>query len=185
MSNPEWDNHKTKDGIDLITAERKRQVRELGWTSDHDDEHQREELAWAATHYAAPEGLIRSVGGGFSRVWPDTWSKSWDKKGEGTRIRDLVKAGALIAAEIDRLLRAEKRTSTVQVTDLSKSLQVLDGLTGELLRSLRESSEEEVERLVEKLSTDLEKDDMRTIGRLSSVLIELFEELLMHGFRSK
>jgi hypothetical protein len=38
--------------------------------------------------------------------WP--WEPEWDKRGSGDRMRDLVKAGALIAAEIDRLQRSAK-----------------------------------------------------------------------------
>jgi hypothetical protein len=108
MANPEWDNYKTKTGIDLIAAERERQIKEEGWTPEHDAEHIEEELAWAAVHYAAPDGAeVHRV---FSRLgtsrpaFPDTWDKKWDKKRRDGRIRDLARAGALMAAEIDRIL---------------------------------------------------------------------------------
>lgn len=35
--------------------------------------------------------------------WPYTWAEKWWKPSPGDRIRELEKAGALIAAEIDRL----------------------------------------------------------------------------------
>ena len=92
---------KGDSGVALIAAERSRQVTEEGWTSEHDDGHgAAEELAWAAACYAAPAD-IRDTSGG--RVFP--WASDPDRSGK-SRIRQLVIAGALVAAEIDRLLRA-------------------------------------------------------------------------------
>ena len=85
-------------GINLIKAERDRQQHVEGWTDEHDDKHVNNELALAAACYAVPD--VFSLG-----YWPSTWDSSWYKS--TTRIRDLVKAGALIAAEIDRLQRIE------------------------------------------------------------------------------
>jgi len=39
-------------------------------------------------------------------IWP--WEKSWWKPTPNDRVKELVKAGALIAAEIDRLLEQNK-----------------------------------------------------------------------------
>jgi hypothetical protein len=89
-----------KTGIELISEERKRQVEKEGWTSDHDDKHDKSELAHAATCYLNTKH--QTIIQGF---WP--WDKKWWKPSEN-RIRNLVKAGALIAAEIDRLLRLEQ-----------------------------------------------------------------------------
>lgn len=85
-------------GINLIEAERERQIYQEGWSEEHDDKHVNNELALAAACYAVPD--IFSQG-----YWPPTWDLNWYKS--TTRIRDLVKAGALIAAEIDRLQRIE------------------------------------------------------------------------------
>lgn len=78
-----------------ISAERWRQINEEGWSPEHDDDHDKGELANAAACYAIgdPMGL-----------WP--WELSWFKLGD--RRRNLVKAGALIIAEIERLDRAGK-----------------------------------------------------------------------------
>ncbi|MFW6155839.1 MAG: hypothetical protein ACOC7J_00855 [Armatimonadota bacterium] len=38
-------------GVSLIAAERERQIREEGWTPEHDDEHDAGELADAAASY--------------------------------------------------------------------------------------------------------------------------------------
>lgn len=73
-----------------------------GWTPEHDDEHDGYEMTWAAVCYIAaakaPHGQ-ESV----PPAWP--WHGDWWKPSEDP-IRNLVKAGALIAAEIDRLQRA-------------------------------------------------------------------------------
>jgi hypothetical protein len=116
-----------KTGAELIAAERQRQVDAEGWTPEHDDHHTKAELAWAATCYAAPEAIVRvhvrrdpdGVGGGvtWSEPWPTEYTQNYNRGEPGyapwhrpaaDRVARLVKAGALIAAEIDRLQRAEK-----------------------------------------------------------------------------
>ena len=95
-----------KTGIELIAAERERQVSQEGWTPEHDDAHTDQNLARAAACYAYPGrlGLI-SVDGQTTTAWP--WRAQDDKRARFSRIRCLVVAGALIAAEIDRLNRTE------------------------------------------------------------------------------
>ena len=119
-------------GADLIAAERQRQIEKEGWTPQHDDEHTDGSLALAAVCYATPVRLYekRDHALGFDLVdpWPDSWHPQWDKRrGYGScrkisgnvhpspttynkaeRIDLLVKAGALISAEIDRLQRRGK-----------------------------------------------------------------------------
>lgn len=85
-------------GINLIERERNRQKWVEGWSEEHDDKHVNNELALAAACYAVPDVFSQGY-------WPPTWDLSWYKS--TTRIRNLVKAGALIAAEIDRLQRIE------------------------------------------------------------------------------
>lgn len=102
-------------GAELIAAERQRQIAEEGWTPQHDAGHNDGDLACAAACYAVGEPIfiqrLYCVGGDdrlphieFVNVWPfeDAWWKPKD------RLRNLVRAGALIAAEIDRLQRTEK-----------------------------------------------------------------------------
>lgn len=88
-------------GVDLIAAERQRQVEREGWTPEHDDGHADGALARAAACYA--DGF--EITGKFSVPlrWPFEAS---DWKPSDDRVRDLVKAGALIAAEIDRIERS-------------------------------------------------------------------------------
>ena len=92
--------------IELIEEERERQIKEEGWTEDHDLVHCWGELAAAAACYAAPE-KFRIMHPGRSKpiriLWP--WHTNWWKPTPENRERELVKAGALIVAEIERLQR--------------------------------------------------------------------------------
>ena len=102
-------------GILRIAAERQRQIDEEKWSAAHDDKHRQGELARAAACYALTpiirEQMLlkRSLA---SHLWPFEW-RNWkpltphstaDVRRQA-RIRELEKAGALIAAEIDRLER--------------------------------------------------------------------------------
>lgn len=85
-----------------VAAERRRQIEAEGWTPEHDDEHGAGEMAAAAACYA-----LNAAGCGceVARNWP--WDRSWWKP--STARRDLVKAAALILAEIERLDRMAER----------------------------------------------------------------------------
>jgi hypothetical protein len=89
--------------LEDIAAERARQISVEGWTPDHDDAHNRGELARAAACYALSASLRDAARA--SKWWPSLWpwSQSWWKP--TNRRRDLVKAGALLLAEIERLDR--------------------------------------------------------------------------------
>lgn len=96
-------------GIERIKAERQRQIDVEGWTEDHDDEHNDGALAMAAAAYCAAEyvrvleykrSLILTI------LWP--WKDEDWKPSPDDRVKELVKAGALIAAEIDRLERKQE-----------------------------------------------------------------------------
>ena len=89
-------------GAELITAERERQVEEEGWTTEHDSEHYQGELLMVASCYIMRP--YEKPAGWLPRCWPRNWHHHWWKPKD--HIRDLVRAGALIAAEIDRLQRA-------------------------------------------------------------------------------
>jgi hypothetical protein len=104
------------DGVALIAAERQRQIEQEGWTPEGDDTLVGGHLAIAAAVYAMPpdddlrldthqrvelpSGVVREV----PYAWP--FESAAFKPCPTDRVRELVKAGALIAAEIDRLLRA-------------------------------------------------------------------------------
>ena len=98
-----------KTGIELIAEERQRQIEVEGWTKEHDAQHKDCELVKAAICYADPnvyyhhENRVLRHRIPNMNFWPMKWDKCWFKPSSKDRIRDLVKAGALIAAEIDRL----------------------------------------------------------------------------------
>ena len=103
---------KNKSGVFRIAAERKRQVAVENWTPKHDDEHTGGELAMAAAVYAmTPEEraneILRQNFAELLWPWEWPWFKPAKRKTVKGRIRELEKAGALIAAEIDRLLRVQ------------------------------------------------------------------------------
>ena len=127
----------------MIAEERNRQIQEEDFTTEHDDQHTNAELAAAAISYAAPFRIYRKddEDGGlrlsFRDPFPYEWDDKWDKRAAFGKTPDgellpepetyspkekidlLAKAGALIAAEIDRLVRAEvyKELHALEETD--------------------------------------------------------------------
>lgn len=96
--------------VQLISQERNRQVESEGWTPQHDSEHHPDTLAKAAACYATPKGAVRQSL--LAKLWPfawQWWKPAKNPESEGERIRELIKAGALIAAEIDRRLKRAER----------------------------------------------------------------------------
>lgn len=99
--------------IDEVAKERVRQQTKEGWTHEHDDEHEDGSLAAAAACYAHPERIFVATeyaGRGYKPyvsyhdAWPDSWDDHWWKPKK--RRRNLIRAAALIIAEIERLDRA-------------------------------------------------------------------------------
>lgn len=100
--------------VDEIAAERKRQIADENWTAEHDDSHTSGELARAAGCYALHAGGMTEMGcdrpGDLSdddrwsmpQHWP--WDCEWWKPKNPRR--DLIRAAALIVAEIERIDRA-------------------------------------------------------------------------------
>jgi hypothetical protein len=96
-----------------VLAERRRQVEAEGWTPEHDAEHSRGEMATAAACYCYVSPLseharLKIANEGAPYRWP--WDASWWKPSNARR--DLVKAGALILAEIERLDRSSGEAQT-------------------------------------------------------------------------
>jgi hypothetical protein len=105
-------------GVEAIQKERDRQVDQIRYTPARDDQYIDHALAWAAVSYASPfrdedphpfwpwhENVWRPglAAGDWERLPPD--AHKWSQEQRDARIRELTKAGALIAAEIDRLMR--------------------------------------------------------------------------------
>lgn len=99
-------------GAEDIAAERLRQINEEHWNPEHDDDHDDYQLSRAAMAYVehareqgprprkVAEHIVALIVG---RWWP--WDMEWWKPRDPRR--NLVRAGALIAAEIDRLQRMQ------------------------------------------------------------------------------
>ena len=104
-------------GATMIAAERFRQMTAEGYNAEHDDGHKNAELTNAAAAYAmaACNQIVlpdESLPSSEPPMWPFAqayWKPHRDP------VRNLVKAGALIAAEIDRTLRA-RNTSQPSAT---------------------------------------------------------------------
>lgn len=102
-----------KTGIELIAEERQRQIDVEGYNKQHDSQHNTSEFIYAAIAYAesAKVGVnCREIGivNGNEIMMRKNDKRLYFPWGEWnfkptTDIRDLVKAGALIAAAIDRL----------------------------------------------------------------------------------
>lgn len=103
-----------------VAAERERQVKKERWSRRHDDGHTTGELACAAAAYAygaslsqeekefhrdALYGSRRGISSIIARLWP--WDSRWYKPKD--RRSDLIRAAALLVAEIERIDRAPSK----------------------------------------------------------------------------
>ena len=92
-----------------VAAERRRQIEAERWTPEHDDEHNTGAIAVAGAAYALMAGAPFAENAYWywercnaaEHLWP--WDRSWFKPGPPRRM--LVKAAALLLAEIERLDR--------------------------------------------------------------------------------
>lgn len=109
-----------KTGAELIAEERARLIQTWGWDAEHDDQFISAQLITAAEGYtnAAWNNVVCGKTQDLRQPagWPfgsKVWSPSTDP------VRNLAKAGALIAAEIDRLNReASHRAEITKLFDL-------------------------------------------------------------------
>jgi hypothetical protein len=109
---------RTERAILAIRAERNRQIEVEGWSEAHDDEHNSGgELAAAAACYlrqVATYARLRLQGhhvlpGDYKetnplQAWP--WATKWWKPKDPKR--DLIRVGAMVVAELERLERQEE-----------------------------------------------------------------------------
>jgi len=124
LSGDGWQAIETAAAKDVL-AERDRQKTAEGWTCEHDDFHSAGEICYAAMAYISnsavasqmllsgmtPENVAeRAASCPVTDLWP--WDSKWWKP--TSQRRDLVKAGALILAEIERLDRLKSPTDEVK-----------------------------------------------------------------------
>src|SRR5690554_1342295 len=120
-------NHKAK-ALELILAERNRQIAEEGYTPEMDDLCIGHELMIAGACYERdPDRRERKF---LAHCWPwspESWKPTWHLGPEG-RIKELIKAGALYTAELDRLNRASKQLSPHKVAAKRRIERVISKL---------------------------------------------------------
>lgn len=101
----------TRAVIDVV-KEHRRQVEAEGWTTENDDRYEYGQIAKAASCYAYEGSRTEHQRSGDVGVpplhWP--WSERWWKP--TTPRRDLVKAAALLLAEIERIDRAATKLAS-------------------------------------------------------------------------
>lgn len=110
-----------------VIAERRRQKGEEKFTEAHDDDHSNGDLALAAACYAAGEKVFRPIvhHNGFPDLWclwP--WAAEWWKPKDHRR--NLVRAGALILAEIERVDRTRAKGRKVITTFVDAPVPIRD-----------------------------------------------------------
>lgn len=81
-------------GIQLIARERQEQIEKHGFSIERDLSYKSQELKYAAMY------LLCGMSSFFPRTWAAKFQFAFDRK---TELEKLVVAGALIAAEIDRI----------------------------------------------------------------------------------
>lgn len=110
-------------GVHMIAEERLRQITAEGYDEAHDDHHIGAELVAAAACYLMANFRLNRTAAGHAGVPTLTIAGKWTRRYHGTAswpfadedwkpveddTRNLVIAGALIAAEIDRRLRTQR-----------------------------------------------------------------------------
>jgi ribosomal protein S27AE len=98
-----------------VIAERQRQTTGEGYHAAHDDEHTDRSLAAAGACYAVMGSLASGERSYIGLYGPfGLWPRSWDIKHFKPKDprRDLVRAAALIVAEIERLDRLDQNATS-------------------------------------------------------------------------
>ena len=98
---------KINNVIERIATERQRQI-DLGWTPEHDNEHDNGELVKAAICYALGDTEIRSPAGEMSVEINPFGVNFYRSIIAKPKVRQLEIAATLIVAEIERLERLER-----------------------------------------------------------------------------
>ena len=101
--------HIKSTGFYSLVVERTRQIEAEGFLVYSDKGYKDEELALGAAAYALPESK-REYYCNCPKFWPSNWYPHMWKPTPNNRLRELCKAGALIMAEMDRLMN-EKNLS--------------------------------------------------------------------------
>lgn len=109
-----------KSGIERIASERQRQKLQEAFDNEHDAKWVNGELSKAACCYAYPN-YNNDIDIQSNLRWP--FDEIYYKPNPYDRVKDLAKAGALIAAEIDRLqfqkeIELKKQAIDITISDV-------------------------------------------------------------------
>lgn len=130
-------------GTKLIEQYREEQISKHNWSVQHDiDVNKDGQLVQAAMAYLANVVTVEvdSASGPVAvdsrTLWPNNWSKRWLKLSDN-KVKNLSKAGALIAAEIDRLLQTSDNVDLEELYKYAKQQ--------ELFAEVRKVREEQIQ----------------------------------------
>lgn len=106
------------DFLNLVKAERQKQINKHGYTPEHDDEHTDGSIADAGACYGANSDNLWAFGEygqtGLKEVW--AWDYEFFKKEDHDRKQQLIIGAAFYMAEYERIVRAEQK-ATVHLCD--------------------------------------------------------------------
>ena len=100
------------NGIDWIKEERQEQIEKHGFDAEHDDKgfNANSEMLQAAGYLMGEVARGKNLSDTFWVDFPQPWNLDFKKKfDQKSDIEKLAVAGALVAAEIDRMLREVDR----------------------------------------------------------------------------
>lgn len=104
------------DFLNLVKAERQKQINKHGYTPEHDDEHTDGSIADAGACYAATEMIYQRVDiEYFKEVYK--WDLDYYTKSQHDRKDQLVIAASLIMAEYERIVRKEQKATVNLCSD--------------------------------------------------------------------
>ena len=127
------------NGVEIIYAERVRQIEKEGWTPEHDAEHDQGELLRAATSYldcAYGQEMGRPFPSKPPMGWP--FESKWWKPSDDPK-RNLEKAGAFIAAEIDRLVRDKTGEDPIYLPAGPETLSEMEAWCTDMIKKIAEA----------------------------------------------
>jgi hypothetical protein len=110
---------------ELISAERNRQIAQEGWSREHDATHDSNEMYDAAIVYLTfgtdAEGPLQSDG--TPEAWP--WDANWFKP--KSRLRNLVRSGALLVAEKERRIAVQLPLDDIEdrINEVSAAIKTI------------------------------------------------------------
>lgn len=102
----------SRSALELVATERARQIHEEGWKQEDDDLYSNDELPRAAAEYLLIRywrNILEDEDTPPSVQWP--WAHAYWKPTPHDRKRELVKAAALVLAEIERIERVEEQAN--------------------------------------------------------------------------